>query len=79
MPYCNIVIDIESLGAQDMLTITSGCACLGHNITRECTVLATSGGSSIVWRGTFFDCPSENNEIAFCHSQFIAGMTTIQT
>ena len=58
-----------------MLTITSGCACPGYNITLECTVLATSGGSSTVWRGTFFDCPSENNEIAFRHSQFIAGAT----
>lgn len=28
-----------------------------------------------MWRGSFFNCPSENNEIAFRHSQFIAGAT----
>ena len=26
-----------------------------------------------MWRGSFFNCPSENNEVAFCHSQLIAG------
>ena len=35
--------------------------------------MSTSGGSSTVWRGSFFNCPSENNEIAFRHSQFVAG------
>jgi hypothetical protein len=26
-----------------------------------------------VWRGSFFNCPSENNEITFRHSQFVPG------
>ena len=28
-----------------------------------------------MWRRSFFNCPSENNEIAFRHSQFVAGAT----
>ena len=28
-----------------------------------------------MWTGSFFNCPSENNEIAFRHSQFLAGAT----
>ena len=62
------------LGAENnTLTVTSGCACPGQNITLKCIVTSTSGGSSTVWRGSFFHCPSENNEITFRHSRFVPG------
>ena len=69
--YCLLIIT----GAQNLLIVIRGCACSGHTITLKCTVMSTSGGSSTVWRGSFFNCPSENNEIAFHHSQFIVGAT----
>ena len=69
--YCLSIIT----GAQNFLIVTRGCTCSGHTITLKCTVMSASGGirSSTVWTGSFFNCPSENNEIAFRHSQFIAG------
>ena len=70
---------IESLlitiGAENVLTVTSRCVCSGQNITLKCIVTSTSGGSSTVWRGSFVNCPSENNEITFRHSRFVAGAT----
>ena len=43
----------------------SGCICPGDTLTYECTV---AGGSSTVWTGNAFICPS--NEITLLHSRF---------
>ena len=66
-----------TIGAENVLTVTSRCAFPEQNITLKlkCTVTSPSGGSSTVWRGSFFNCPSENNKITFRHSRFVAGAT----
>ena len=40
------------------------CTCQGHNVRYECTV---SGSGATIWKGTEFDC-SSNNEIIILHS-----------
>ena len=46
----------------------SDCACPGHELRLECTVV---GGVATFWRGSAFDCTI--NRIALRHSQFESG------
>ena len=47
----------------------AGCSCPGELLTFTCTVM---GGGVTLWRGTAFNCPS-NNEIILRHSQYASG------
>jgi hypothetical protein len=45
------------------------CACAGDRLIYNCSIM---GGTATLWRGTAFDCPMDENEITFRHSQFAA-------
>ena len=57
-------------------TLINGCACLGHQLTYECT---TVGGVGTVWQGTAFQCAVHNNQIFLRHSQFTSPQGTSET
>ena len=44
-----------------------GCACPGEVLSFICTVV---GGTTTIWKGTAFDCPSAGNQIILRHSLF---------
>lgn len=50
--------------------VKESCLCPGatvHNLTYECT---TVGHGTTLWRGTAFNCPAIDNEIALRHARF---------
>ena len=51
------------------LVVLSECVCPGGELKLECTVV---GAGFTVWRGTVFDCIS--NQIVLRHSRFMNGM-----
>ena len=48
-----------------LFTIVSDCTCPGYYSQYECTV---TGGIATVWKGTAFNCPSNDNEIVLLHA-----------
>ena len=54
----------------ELILLSSGCACPGHTLTYECTVIGEGSGGATVWQGTAFDCQSKNNEILLLHRRF---------
>ena len=46
-------------------TIVNDCTCPGYYSQYECTV---TGGIATVWKGTVFNCPSNDDEIVLLHA-----------
>ena len=74
-----------------MFTITRECASPNNVLTFECSVLITVNateisGRSLVWQGTTFDCPSENEitllisrvDVHSCNNGTIVGWNVVK-
>ncbi len=48
---------------------TTGLGCIpeGNTVSYECTVSDDDGGSSTLWRGSAFNCPSSSDTISLNH------------
>ena len=53
--------------------VLNGCVCPRHELRLECTVVGGAGVSVTVWRGSTFECP--NNEIQLALRHFRGGIS----
>ena len=50
-------------GGNELVALNS-CTCEGYDQVYECRI---TGGGTLVWKGSAFDCPSTGNEIILVH------------